>query len=291
MGVLASEGMPSERGHESSGKESNRTIACPCLALPRGAPLRMMKRFLRKASSGTRCRRLRWIYEYSFLLNVIWPIVWFERSNHKYAGGPIIAAYFFRIIHRAIPLFSERDSILRLEQIVWSLICAAILFMFLRTLSLFLMTDTALQAMAGPFAVALWPLVVVIYPGMVSVNAYDRGESYTPAFFLEIVVILLCTTFYYLRKPIFSIPVMLVILIAHFAFWTLLTHSYDNFPECIHDFRNTNYYHPWRRTLSVCSLRLLFDCGFPIIGLLASLSWMRYLTWGRHSEKWLRSEP
>lgn len=231
----------------------------------------------RRAASDRSCRRLRWGYEYMFLLNLVWPVVWIERSTHKYTGGPVIAAYFFRFVHKTVPFLSERDSIVRLEQIVWSLICAAVLFIFLRIVLSLVAADAALQMIAGASAVATLPLAVLLYPGIVSDSAYYQVETYKPALILEIVFILICGIFYHQRKSIFSTPVMLVILTAHFAFLTLLTDSYDNFLECIRVFRDTDYYHPWRRTLSVCSLRLLFDCGFIVVGFLASLTWMRYL--------------
>jgi hypothetical protein len=214
---------------------------------------------------------LRRAHEYMFSLNLAWAIVWVEGVNTKYIGGPVVAAYFVRFFRKTIPFLAEPDSVVLLELVVWPFILAVVFFAFLRLSSRLAATDVALRTVAGASAIAMFPLAMWIPSG----PAYQIAPYHIAP--LEVIVVVVCGVLHYLRKTLLSTPLMLIVLLVHFTIWAWLRGSYFDVFACISDYRSSTYYHPWGRTLSVCSLKMLYTFGFPVIGLLASLTWVRYV--------------
>jgi hypothetical protein len=214
---------------------------------------------------------LRWTHEYMFSLNLAWAIVWIEGVNTKYMGGPVVAAYFCRFFRKTIPFLAERDSIVFWELVVWSFMLSVAFFASLRMLSPFAVTDVALRTASGAAAIAMFPLAMWIPAG----PAYQIAPYHIAL--LEVIVVLTCGVLYYLRKSPLSTMLMLIVLLVHFTIWAWLRGSYFDVFACISDYRSNTYYHSWGRTLSVCSLKMLYTFGFPVIGLLASMTWVRYV--------------
>src|SRR5947209_7373604 len=137
--------------------------------------------------------------------------------------------------------------------------------------------DFVLQTVAGACAIALLPFVALVYPGLFPYPAYYELKAHNMMLLSEMLIILACGLLFYLQQPWLSARLMLACLLGHFIFLAWFTGSYDNPIDCISVFRASVFYHPWLRTLSVCFLRVLFRCGFPLVGLNASLIWMGYL--------------
>ena len=159
---------------------------------------------------------------------------------------------------------------------MWSFVLATLFFLLLQLLSRFAVVNTALRTIAGAVAIVGFPLASVFVPfGFVS--APSRIEAYHRALFLEVVLVVICAVLYYRRKPMFSMPLIILMLFLHFGVWAWITSSYVNVPAFINDLRSSEYYHPWRRTLGSLSLAMAFNFGFPILGFLASITWASYV--------------
>jgi len=218
-------------------------------------------------------RLLRWTHEYMFSLNLVWIIVWYERVRTKNLGGRVLAGYVGALVRGAYQLSSPIGGHTILEQLVWSFALATIAFLLLRLLSPSALTNFALRTIAGAAAIAAFPIATLFF-GLTYPTRCAGTLKIELA--VELIVALICGTFFYLRKGLISGPLMIVILILHFAMWAWVTSSYFNFLE-FGDLRNSEYYHPWARTLGVLTLGAVFHFGLPVLGLLASVVWSRYV--------------
>jgi hypothetical protein len=225
-------------------------------------------------------RWLRWVHEYAFSLNLTWIIVWFERVHSKGLGGHSLARFVAHLVGSAYQLVSPIGGYTILEQVVWSFGVATITFLVLRLMSGLVLTDVALRTIAGAAAIATFPTATLslglAYPDCCA--EIDRA-----GLALETVAVLICGIFFYLRKSWIPGMLMILLLILHFSFWAWATSSYVTVPEIFRDmsaFRNSEYYHPWTRTVGVLGFKAVFRCGSPIFGLIAGLTWISYL---RHS--------
>jgi hypothetical protein len=211
-----------------------------------------------------------------FSLNSAWAIVWITTAGVKYAGGPVVASYFARVFRKALPHVSTIGSFRILEQVVWSFVLAAVVFASLHALSRFGVAKIVLRTLAGATAITSFPLAVWIFPAGFFSPVY-RFEAYHIGLFCEVMVIVFYAILHYLRRPPLSSALMLIALVIHFTIWAWVTGSYANIPACLSDFRNSTDYHSWWWSGSLCSLRMIFTFGFPVIGFLASVTWVSYI--------------
>lgn len=218
-------------------------------------------------------RWLRWAHEYMFSLNLAWIIVWIEREPTPTLGGPVVAGYVDALTVRVFQLVSPIGGPTVADQLVWSFGCATIGFLLLRLLSRFAVTNVALRTIAGGLAIAGFPIAALHYD-----VPFHTGyaEAHRAVLSVEVIVVLVCGTLFYLRTRLISGPRMIVALVFHFTMWAWVTSSYFNFLE-FRDLRSSEYYHPWARTLGVLSFGTVFHCGFPAFGFLASVIWVRYV--------------
>jgi len=227
-------------------------------------------------------RSSRWLtlaYEFLFSLNLVWIAVWHERVRQTNLGGRSIAYQVDRLvdsIQHLAPYLRASDigGSTILVQMVWSLAVTIIVFLILRLLSGFPMTQSSLRAIGGVAAIAAFPIAAlffgVAYPDCCS-GAYRIGLA------LETIILLICGAFFYLGKRSISPTLMIMALALHFAIWTWMTSSYVNIPAVVSNLRSSEYYHAWTRIIPTLSLDLVFHCGFPVFGFLAGLTWVRCL--------------
>lgn len=225
-------------------------------------------------------RSLQWAHEYLFALNIVWIVVWLERVRRKELGGHFLAAQVDHLaifIQRRFPSLSVSaiGGNTVLEQIIWSLALSAIVFFLFRLLAGLPFSKFALETIPGAAAIASFPIASLFfgmtYPACCS-------ETYSVGLVVETIVVLFCAALFYLRKQWVSSPLITVALVLHFTVWAWATSSYVNVPVVISALRSSQYYHPWGRTLGSVALAIAFNCGSPILGFLASLTWVRYLT-------------
>jgi hypothetical protein len=220
-------------------------------------------------------RWLRWTLEFLFSLNLAWATVWVERVKTKVLGGHLIGYYVSTFIERvsrhATVSLGEGKTVL--EQIVWSFALAMIVFLFLRLLGRFAVVTIALRYLAGAFAIAGFPIVVLQVPfGFIFTN--DFTGVLKIGLILEVIVILTCGLFCFARTQLISVPLMVLLLFLHFAFWAHFTESYVNVPDLVRLVRDVPYLHPWSLGLW---MSIAFHAGFPLIGLLTSVIWVYYV--------------
>ncbi|MGB2635931.1 MAG: hypothetical protein WAM58_18525 [Candidatus Acidiferrum sp.] len=134
-----------------------------------------------------------------------------------------------------------------------------------------------MRIVAGAVALAGFPFVALQqYPFGLIRSSYE-SEAYHVALCLEVAFALICGAIFYLQKPWLPTWLILVIFFVHFGAWGWVTSSYVNAPLLISTFRGSPYYHSWAWTVGLTLLSILFNFGFPIIGLLASMLWVGYI--------------
>jgi hypothetical protein len=220
-------------------------------------------------------KRLRWAHEYMFSLNVTWIIVWLERVRNKSLDGTVLAQFLSRLVGGAYQLVSPIGGFAILEQLLWSFSVALIVFFLLRLLSRFAITNFALLTIiAGAVSIAALPIATLFF-GLVRPDCCVGATKFALA--LELLLVVSCSILFYLRKLFISEPLMILVLALHFISWAWATSSYVNIPALITVLRTSEYYHPWIRTLGCVTLAMAFNFGFPVIGFVASVMWIRYI--------------
>jgi hypothetical protein len=235
-------------------------------------------------SVSNSCMTFRWTHEYMFSLNLAWAIVWIERVASKTLGGNGAASIVAKLVRGAEYLVSPIGGRTILEQLLWSFIRAGAGFLLLRLLSRFAITNIALRTISGALAVASFPFATLLYGFS---RPSWRNSLFDWALFLEVAIILTCAVLYYLRNRFVTAGLLIAFFVFHFAMWAWLTSSYFDPLAFIGEMRSTGYYHPWGRTLSSLGISIVFNFGFPIFGLLASLTWVRYV---KHSGDYAHRE-
>ncbi len=155
------------------------------------------------------------------------------------------------------------------------LIFGTMIFLLLRLLSRLAISDFALRSIAGAVAIGAFPIASLFfgltYPACC-------GGAYKIAMSIETLAALICGALFYARKRRISSLLITIALICHFLMWAWVTSSYINPAGFASALRSSEYYHPWTRTIGSLSLAMAFHFGFPILGFLAALTWVRYLT-------------
>jgi hypothetical protein len=157
-----------------------------------------------------------------------------------------------------------------LGQVVLSFLIASLLFMFLRLISRFVETKEFLRTIAGATALVGFPLFALSFQfyfgGPIYFLSYHSAGFYY--LLVEVLVVLVCGVFFYLRKwPVPTLPSILL-LVFHFGLWAWITGSYLSF---------TMMDALFRYGILAFLFWTIFDCGLPIIGFLSSLTWSLYI--------------
>jgi hypothetical protein len=196
------------------------------------------------------------IQEVLVSLNLAWILVWHERTRSKRDSS--LAHY----LHTHIRLI-EPPTVM--EQVCWSVIVGASIFLLLWLLSHFRITQVLIRTLGGAVSIAGFPLYVVTFPFLFS--HLSTVEAYAPIFLFETLVALLCGALYYLRKWPLPEVVSLGLPFLHFVLWAWLSGCWVN-PM-------------WEvRNYGIGGLGIwistAFYLGFPVLGFLSTLSWALY---------------
>jgi hypothetical protein len=219
---------------------------------------------------------LRYLTEYLCSLNLAWALVWVERTTHKTLGGSTLVNFISRLVRGLEQFVVPTGGHTILDQLIWSLVISVFGFCLLRALSGFPLTNLALRTVAGGLAIVVFPVAMRSF-------SLDRASDVHPiegsavVLMLEIVVVLICGVLFLRKNRLVSGPRLIALLLCHFVLWAWMTSSYINVFSFVSDMRASAYYHPWGRTLGSLAVALAFRFGFPVLGFLASLSWVLYV--------------
>ena len=186
-------------------------------------------------------------------LNLAWILVWHE---HVHPKPPSSIAYFLYTHIRLI----EPDIVL--EQICWSLIVGACLFLLLCLLSQSQAIQALMRALGGAVSIAGFPVFVVTFPVLFFYTS--RIEAYAPTLVLETLAVLLCGGLYYVRKWPVPTALSLVLLLLHFSLWAWVSGCWVSPTQEVRVYG--------LRSLGIW-ISTAFYLGFPVLGFLSTLSW------------------
>lgn len=185
-------------------------------------------------------------------LNLAWLVVWYQRA----VGSPWL---HIRHPQRFEPISAE-------EQIVWSLTLAMIFFVALQIVARRPSHRRALLLISGLVSLVGFPGLALYEPGFF--NQPPEWHYRIPSIWLSIeaAAALILGALAAERQRRLRMPLMTILLLAHFSFWAWLTGSYVSFEM-------ERYYF----SRGVFDLRAwvpnIFFFGFPVIGFVSSLSW------------------
>jgi hypothetical protein len=217
---------------------------------------------------------LRYVHEYLCSLNLAWALVWVVRTTDKTWSNSSVANLCSPLVRGLQQFVSPIGGRTVLDQLVWSFVISVIGFCFFRVVSGFRLSHFTLRVFAGGMAVVAFPLA----KGSFVIGRYSNAHPIEGiGLALEIVFVLICGGLFLLKNRLISSLQLSALLLVHFALWAGVTSSYIDVFSFVTDIRASAYYHPWGRALGTLAIAIVFNFGFPVIGFLASLSWMRYL--------------
>lgn len=223
---------------------------------------------MQKSTSANQIQRkeyLEWTYELTLGLVLAWSLIWLNRLRLKplifptWQDSRLLKFLYWR---RTI---SEPGTVL--EQVVWSLTLAAVIFAALRLLSRIRAVKALVRSLGGALALLSFPLLYVFSTTV----SYDIHLPSRFVIWLELLLVLFFAGCFYVLKPARSVPVAVFVIVVHFTFWGWATESYLN-PV---DLMRSNP--AWTAGFWIS---VLFHFGFPVFGALASVLWV--LTHDRH---------
>jgi hypothetical protein len=215
--------------------------------------------------------------EVLFSLNLAWVFVWIERAvDRRFGRYSVHFNGFSRFIDHLFRRVSIAPSLTILDQIAWSFLLAVILFLFVRLVSRFSSTPiyigvlTAIVAIsASPIASLLLPRVYSI-PSEVLVGQYYqwlyRAELYRGWLFLELIVAVICTVLYCLRRMFVDPSMAILFLLLHFGLWSWITGMNLTRSVLVGNFLSLSFW-----------LEEFFFWGGTVLGFLAALSSWLYV--------------
>jgi hypothetical protein len=194
-------------------------------------------------------------------MNVAWMFEWYDRQQGRPGLFPWMEySPFLKRLYAHVGMI---DPGVVLEQVVWSVTLALLIFFFLRLLAFFLSTQLFLRTVAGAVAVLGFPLFYLI---IANYTFYGLGSgTRTPGVWLEVAAALTCCVLYYLRK--LPPPIGVALLALHFGFWGRAAGSWSGMAVA-------RSYAVWTLAFWIVAL---FHGGFPIIGIMSTLGWGKYL--------------
>jgi hypothetical protein len=225
--------------------------------------------------SPNRTKIARLMCELWFCINVAWMFVWSIRiSSHSELP---LASDLGRWWSRTISPMPEPRTVL--GQIVGSFVLGLLGLILMRMLGRFPIYIAFLRAVPGVVAIVGFPLFALNFRDAYfigPIHFYRFGDLGQYCIGLEILLALVCGAVHYLGKWKIPSPLGVLLLALHFALWAWLTESYMMWRgggAFIHDFG----------FLSLIAWSF-FDCGFPVIGFMAVLTWGIYVTLSRSPE-------
>jgi len=214
----------------------------------------------------------RWIHEICFSFDLAWLTIWSQATRK----GTILFWYgdlpFVRYLYRHSGI-SLPEWVL--EQILWSLCLAVVIFIVLRLLALGRLENLFLRIPAGTLAIAGFPVLAVSLP----ISFFRGPEPWSPAashwLFVEIAISLICAFLYYFRKWPVPAGISVLFLVLHFGFWSWLTGAHLSLVAAIR-------WYGFMRAAFWASV--IFYWGCPVFGFLASLAWGFYVRFIVHRD-------
>jgi hypothetical protein len=214
------------------------------------------------------------IHDFFFSWNLAWLTVWFElwRSSNPFifqlGGLQMRHRYWLRIsgIH------TEPSGIF--EQFFWSIVLGTTILIVFVLLKWIWTPGRVFRGAAGIIAIAGFPLIVLYFLPfslISSIHILYEGR-FADAFFvlaaIEIGVAIFCAVLYLSQKwPLTTIPTI-SLLVVHFGLWAWVSGMWIDPMVEIHFYRENI-------VAGVISTTCHF--GPPVLGLLASLSWGKYV--------------
>jgi hypothetical protein len=209
---------------------------------------------------------VRYVHEFCFSLNLAWMFEWYDRQ--KGHPGFFPWAEFSPFLKRLYGHVGMNEPGTVIEQVVWSVLLALLLFFLIRVLASFLATDLFLEIIGGAVAVVGFPTFYLVFAS--SSFSANGGGTHRPWPWLEIALALVFCALFYFRK--FPIPAFIAVLLLglHFVYWGWVAGSWSGVVV-------VRSYILWSPAFWILTL---FYAGFPLIGILSSLIWGKYLRAG-----------
>lgn len=191
-----------------------------------------------------------------FSLNLAWIIVWFERTLSKRQF--LFAHYLYTHLR-----FVEPQTVI--EQVCWSLIIGIFIFVLVWLLSHFGRVERLMLNLGAGISIAGFPMLAVTFPLLFF--HFVRIEAYTAVLVFEMLLALLFSCLYRLRKWPVPQPVSLILLLFHFGLWAWVSGCWVSPIQEV-------------RVYGIGSLGIwistAFYFGFPVLGFSSTLSWALY---------------
>lgn len=207
----------------------------------------------------------RHIQEFFFFLNLAWLAIWSQATSSK-------SIFFWRhdlpFVHYLYLHSGVFEPEWVVDQIVWSLCLAVLLFGLMQFLRRPWRVSPVLQIPAGVIAVAGFPLLALYKPILFFRNPRLTNAGLTWPLFFEIAAAVACACFYYLRKWPLPSAASVLLLVMHFGLWTWLTGTDVSLIFNARQYGSTGIAF-WASSL--------FYWGCPVFGFLASLAWGLYV--------------
>lgn len=214
-------------------------------------------------------QRVSWIDALLFSLNLAWVAVWYEQMRpgsviFKFGGWQMRHRFWLRISGANYGPYAVFD------QFFWGLVFALAILIAFYLLKCIWTPGYAFRVSSGIIAIAGFPLVVLHFLPFSLTDSIRLFQWHFPRTFValaagEISVAIFCEALYLLRKwPLTTIPTV-SLLVAHFGLWAWLGGMWIDPLHRNHE--NT----------VAAFISAICYFGFPIFGLLASLSWARYV--------------
>lgn len=189
-----------------------------------------------------------------------------ERVRTKILGGQLLGHYvsfLVRHIYQHAPTIEGQTV---LEQVVCSIALAILILAFLRLLARLRVRGVLFVSLAGPFAVAGFPVVALRFPFcFLQGLAYEnRFAIASPWLWCELALALTCAIIYHVRKLPLPAVTGILLLILHFGFWSWLTGTHAS------PVREAGAYGSMGLAFLIS---MMFYWGFPVLGFLAALMW------------------
>lgn len=219
---------------------------------------------------------LKLAHEYAFSLNLAWATVWIGRVKMPVFGGPFgswLSAHATATAG-AEQLVAPIGGHTIMDQLTWSFVIAALIFILLRVLWRTELAKFLLRGFSGIVVALAFPIAALFFGASFPNSRVNTSWIWLA---LEVLIVLAFCILYYVHKPRISTRLPVIVFLVHFSLWTWAASNFTGVVGLVNTLRSSEYYHPWMRTLGSLGFALAFNFGFPVIGLLSSLTWLGYL--------------
>jgi len=212
-----------------------------------------------------------------FSLNLAWVLVWIERAvDRRFGRYSVHFNGFSRFIDHLFQRVLIAPSLTVLDQIAWSFLLALILFLSVRLVSRFSTMPIYIGVLIAVVAISASPIASLLLPRVYSIpsaalvnqyyQVFYRAELYRGWLFLELIVAVIFTVLYCLRRMFVHPSVLILFLLLHFGLWSWITGMNVARSILVGNFLSLSFW-----------LEGFFFWGGTVLGFLAALSSWLYL--------------